>query len=71
MLERDTGEIPEKYMREQHVRVNPDTIYLNQFLRYVKDGRFRGLNNEKLEKYGKEQSFYKGILKYLEQQQNY
>lgn len=58
---REVNSLPEKYMREQHVRVNPDTIYLNQFLRYVKDGRFRGLNNEKLEKYGKEQSFYKGI----------
>ena len=49
---REVNSLPEKYMREQHVRVNPDTIYLNQFLRYVKDGRFRGLNNEKLEKYG-------------------
>lgn len=37
---REVNSLPEKYMREQHVRVNPDTIYLNQFLRYVKDGRF-------------------------------
>lgn len=33
--------------REQNVKVNPDTIYLNHFLKYVREGIFKGLNNEK------------------------
>ena len=38
----ETDALPEKYLREQNVRVNPDTIYLNQFIRYARDGRFPG-----------------------------
>ena len=57
----ETDALPEKYLREQNVRVNPDTIYLNQFIRYARDGRFPGLNNEKLREFGKKQKFYPGI----------
>lgn len=52
--------LPELY-RKQGVKVNPDTIYLNQFIRYARDGRFRGLNNGKLREYGAKQHFYAGI----------
>lgn len=45
----------------QDVLINPDTAYLNLFLRYVRDGRFSGLNNEKLVSYGPQQTFYEGI----------
>lgn len=45
----------------QDILMNPDTAYLNLFLRYARDGRFRGLNNEKLASYGPKQSFYNGI----------
>ena len=53
--------LPEKYEREQGVRVNPDTVYLNQFIRYAKEGKFPGLNNEKLKEFGKKLKFYKGV----------
>lgn len=39
-------------MKEQGVRVNPDTAYLIQFTRKAKDGTFKGLSNAKLREYG-------------------
>ena len=57
----EVNALPQKYLSEQHVRVNPDTIYLNQFINYVKDGRFKGLNNAKLREYGKRMKFYPGV----------
>lgn len=57
----EVRELPEKYLREQGVRVNRDTIYLNHFLRYVREGVFPDLNNEKLKTFGRELNFYPGI----------
>ena len=57
----EVGLLPTKYMSEQGVRVNPETIYLNQFIRDARDGRMQGLNNEKLKSFGKELKFYPGI----------
>lgn len=58
---KEVNSLPEKYKNEQNVKVNPDTIYLNHFLKYVREEKFKGLNNEKLRKYGEQQSFYAGI----------
>ena len=58
---KEVNSLPEKYMNEQNVLVNPDTIYLNQFIRYAKSGRFRGLDNKKLRSFGEKQKFYPGI----------
>ena len=44
----EVNALPKKYKEEQHVKVNPDTIYLNQFIRYAQSGKFEGLNNAKL-----------------------
>jgi hypothetical protein len=41
--------------------VNPDTIYLNQFIRYAKEGIFKGLTNKKLQEMGQRLKFYKGV----------
>ena len=57
----EVNALPEKYKAEQGVRVNPDTIYLNQILRYVKDGTFAGLNNAKLREFGNKLDFYSGV----------
>lgn len=57
---KEVNELPEKYKKEG-VRINPDTIYLNHFIKYVKEGKFKGLNNAKLKEYGKQQRFYPGI----------
>ena len=56
----EVNALPQKY-KEEGVKINPDTIYLNQFINYVKQGTFKGLNNAKLRGYGAEQKFYPGI----------
>lgn len=53
--------LPEALQKEQGIRVNKDTIYLNTFIRYAQEGKFKGLNNAKLKEFGKQQDFYPGI----------
>lgn len=62
----EVNSLPEKYMKEQHVKVNPETIYLNQFINYTKNGKFKGLNNAKLKKFGELQKFYPGVPEIFE-----
>ena len=62
----EVNALPKKYQEEQGVKVNPDTIYLNHFIKYVKDGKFKGLNNEKLKSYGTKLKFYKGVPEIFE-----
>lgn len=57
----EVNKLPSKYMDEQGVLVNPDTIYLNQFIKYAKDGKFKGLTNKKLKEFGSKLKFYKGV----------
>ena len=58
----EVNELPKKYLKEQGVKVNPDTIYLNQFIKYA--------NNEKLKSFGKELKFYPGIPEIFEKTRN-
>lgn len=58
---KEVNSLPEKYRAEQGVKVNPDTIYLNHMIHYVRDGRFKGLNNSMLQDFGKDLKFYKGV----------
>lgn len=58
---REVNELPDKYQKEQDVKVNKDTIYLNHFLKYVRDGIFEGMTNEKLKSYGGKLHFYDGV----------
>lgn len=58
--------LPQKYLDEQGVLVNPDTIYLNQFIKYAKEGTFKGLTNDKLKEFGKKLKFYPGIPEIFE-----
>ncbi len=63
----EVNALPQKYMDEQGVLVNPDTIYLNEFIKRAKAGEFKGLTNEKLKNYGKKLKFYEGIPDIFEQ----
>lgn len=56
----EVNSMPERY-REQNILINPNTAYLNIFLRYAKAGIFHGLNNARLSTYGPRQTFYEGI----------
>lgn len=53
--------LPKKYLEEQGVAVNPDTIYLNEFIRYARSGKLAGLNNDMLKDFGRELCFYRGV----------
>lgn len=57
----EVNSLPEKYMKEQNVRVNADTIYLNHFINLTKNGCFKGLNNSKLREFGTKLKFYPGV----------
>ena len=59
---KEVNALPEKYEKEQDVRVNKDSIYLNHILNYVKAEKFRGLNNDKLKLLGERIKFYPGVL---------
>ena len=56
----EVNSLPEKY-KTQGIRVNPDTIYLNHFIKYAKEDIFPGLNNQVLFDLGKELKVYKGL----------
>lgn len=56
----EVNSLPEKY-KTQGIRVNPDTIYLNHFIKYAKEDIFPGLNNQVLFDLGKELKFYEGL----------
>ena len=58
---KEVNDLPKKY-KDQGIRVNPDTIYLNQFIKDAQEsGRFPGLSNEKLKEFGQKLKFYPGI----------
>jgi hypothetical protein len=59
--DRKTSRFVVAYLKEQGVRVNRDTIYLNHFINYVKSGKFPGLNNKMLTTLGAELQFYNGL----------
>lgn len=52
--------------REQGIKINRDTYYLNVFIREAREGgRFDGLNNSKLREYGKKIRFYAGAVDFF------
>lgn len=63
---KEVNALPKKYEQEQGVRVNRDTIYLNLVLKYVREGKFKDLSNEKLNQLGDKILFYKGIPEFFE-----
>ena len=53
--------------RQNGIRVNEDTFYLNSFIRAAHDGRFDELSNAKLREFGAKQKFYPGIPEIFKQ----
>lgn len=57
----EVNALPALYQR-QRVPVNPETIYLNHLLAYVRSGRFPGLTNARLRELGQKLKFFPGVL---------
>ena len=58
--------LPQKFLQEQNVKVNRDTIYLNHFINYSAPGKpLFGLNNAQLREFGKELEFFPGVLEWF------
>jgi phosphoserine phosphatase len=53
--------LPQFYQRAGATRVCADTAYLNHILAYTRAGKFKGLNNAKLQELGGEIEFYAGL----------
>ena len=62
---KEVNDAPAMYAR-QGVKVNPETIYLNYFIRKTKDGTFAGLNNARLREFGRKQNLFNGDPRYQE-----
>lgn len=56
----EVNALPALY-RARGVPVNPETIYLNHLLAYVRSGRFPGLTNAKLRDLGRDLKFFPGL----------
>lgn len=57
----EVNALPEFHRAHGADLVSEDTIYLNHILAYVREGRFRGLNNALLRELGRELIFYPGL----------
>lgn len=68
---REVNSLPDYYKQEQGVQVNKDTVYLNHLIKYVKDGKLKGLSNEALKEFGHEQDFYPGVVELIRNMQKH
>lgn len=68
---REVNSLPDYYKQEQGVQVNKDTVYLNHLIKYVKDGKLKGLSNKSLKEFGHEQDFYPGVVELIRNMQKH
>ena len=61
MFWKEVNELPKYYRKNGLDLIVPDTVYLNHFITYARDGIFKGLNNRRLREFGAEIEFYKGL----------
>ena len=63
---KEVNRLPEAYAEvDPSSRTLSEVLYLNHILDYVKRDIFRGLNNEKLRKFGAELKFYPGLPEFF------
>lgn len=68
---KEVNSLPDYYKQEQGVQVNKDTVYLNHLIKYVKDGKLKGLSNKSLKEFGHEQDFYPGVVELIHNMQKH
>ncbi|MGG4552542.1 hypothetical protein [Paenibacillus humicus] len=63
---KEVNNLEKEYQKvHPNIRINKDTIYLNHFLTCVKQGIFKGLNNNMLNEMGRELEFYPGMPEFF------
>ena len=63
----EVNELPDYYRKNGLDLIAPDTVYLNHFISYARDGIFKGLNNKRLRKFGAKIGFYKGLPEFFDE----
>ena len=58
---KEVNALPQYYQNNDPNLTVPDTVYLNHFVTYAKEGIFKGLNNAFLKKLGAGLDFYEGL----------
>jgi hypothetical protein len=67
---KEANELPNYYRKNGLDLIVPDTVYLNHFITYAKEGIFKGLNNALLRKLGAKIKFYEGLPDFFEEIKN-
>ena len=68
---KEVNELPNYYRKNSLDLIVPDTVYLNHFITYARDGIFKGLNNRGLREFGAEIEFYKGLPEFFDEVKHY
>ena len=64
---KEVNALPQYYQKNNPNLFVPDTVYLNHFVTYAREGIFKGLNNALLKKLGAKLEFYDGLPGFFEE----
>ena len=64
---KEVNELPSYYQKNDLNLIVPDTVYLNHFVTYAREGIFKGLNNTLLRELGAKIEFYEGLPKFFDE----
>jgi hypothetical protein len=67
---KEVNELPNYYQKSELDLIVPDTVYLNHFITYAREGIFKGLNNALLRKLGVKIKFYEGLPAFFKEIKN-
>ncbi|MBT8369962.1 MAG: haloacid dehalogenase-like hydrolase [Deltaproteobacteria bacterium] len=67
---KEVNELPHYYRKAGLDLIVPDTVYLNHFITYAREGRFKGLNNKLLRDLGVKIKFYEGLPTFFDEIKN-
>ena len=64
---KEVNALPQYYQQKDPNLFVPDTVYLNHFVTYARQGIFKGLNNALLKKLGAKLKFYDGLPAFFDE----
>ena len=64
---KEVNELPNYYRKNGLDLIVPDTVYLNHFITYAREGIFKGLNNKLLMDLGSNIKFYEGLPAFFDE----